>query len=156
MNDSQNLGTVSTWQIKNFPDGLRKAIVDRAGVEKITVGELLTRITVVVMEADWQVDGTVNPSDTRQPRQISGTVNPSATRSTAVDLATVERAVAAAVALAGAPDVPITFRRRANRLLRESLPAPRVGSSKQPLRIGTNGAGVETAEGAHGAHGQGL
>ncbi len=37
-------------------------------------------------------------------------------------LAIVERAVASAVALAGAPGVPTGFRRRANKLLRESLP----------------------------------
>jgi hypothetical protein len=135
MNDSQNLGTVSTWQIKNFPDGLRHAIVERAGVEKITVGELLTRITVAVIESDWQVGGAVNPSDTR---------------STGNDLSVVERAISAAVALAGAPEVPVTFRRRANRLLRESLPvATNRGASGPPrLRIApsavmTNEAGAD-------------
>jgi hypothetical protein len=80
-----------------------------AAAEKITVGELLTRIMVAVMEADWQVGGASTPS---------------ATRSTGHDLALIERAVTAAVALAGAPNVPVTFRRRANRLLREALPRP--------------------------------
>jgi hypothetical protein len=142
MNDQQNLGTVSTWQVKNYPDKLRKAIVERAALEKITVGELLTRITVAVMEAGWQVDGAVNPSDTR---------------STVDDLAVIERAVTAAVALAGAPEVPVAFRRRANRLLRESLPPreSRGKSGKPQLRISlsgmaTNGADAEREkEAAH-------
>jgi hypothetical protein len=64
---------------------------------------------VAVMEADWQVGGASTPS---------------ATRSTGHDLALIERAVTAAVALAGAFGVPVTFRRRANRLLREALPRP--------------------------------
>jgi hypothetical protein len=109
MSDSQNLGPVGIWQVKNFPDGVRRAIVERAAAEKITVGELLTRIMVAVMEADWQVCEASTPS---------------ATRSTGHDLALIERAVTAAVALAGAPNVPVTFRRRANRLLREALPLP--------------------------------
>jgi hypothetical protein len=113
MSDSQNLGPVGIWQVKNFPDGVRRAIVERAAAEKITVGELLTRIMVAVMEADWQVGEASTPS---------------ATRSTGHDLALIERAVTAAVALAGAPNVPVTFRRRANRLLREALPRPIPGT----------------------------
>lgn len=124
MSNLQNLGPVSTWQIKNFPDGLRRAIVTRADEEKVTVGELLTRIIVAVMAADWQVG---------QAGQVA--VNPSDTRSTEADLARIERAVGAAVSLAAAPEVPAAFRRRVNRLLRESLPAAklRVGGGRQKL-----------------------
>lgn len=124
MSDSQNLGPVGIWQIKNFPDGLRRAIVERAAVEKVTVGELLTRIMVAVMEADWQVGGAVNPSATRPTENNSGN-----------NLPTLERAIAAAVCLAGAPEVPVAFRRRANRLLRESLPSGAPREARQKLRL---------------------
>lgn len=127
MSNLQNLGPVSTWQIKNFPDGLRRAIVTRADEEKVTVGELLTRIIVAVMAADWQV------GQAGQAGQAA--VNPSDTRSTEADLARIERAIGAAVSLAAAPEVPAAFRRRVNRLLRESLPAAklRVGGGRQKL-----------------------
>lgn len=109
MSDLQNLGPVGTWQIKNFPDELRRAIVDRAMVERATVGELLTRVIVAVMAADWQVGQAVNPSDTP---------------STVVDLDRVTRAISASALLAASDLIPPAFRRRANRLLRDSLPAP--------------------------------
>lgn len=120
MSDPQNLGPVGIWQIKNMPDGLRRAIVDRAAVEKVTVAELLTRIMVAVMEVDWQVGNAVNPS---------------ATRSTLDDLTRIERVVATSIALAAAPDVPPATRKRVNRLLRENLPSPltRVEGSKRLL-----------------------
>ena len=52
----------------------------------------------------------------------------------------IERAVASAVALAAAPEVPAGFRRRANRLLRESLPPvlPRVIGGDGRLMIGAD------------------
>jgi hypothetical protein len=131
MSDSQNLGPVGIWQVKNFPDGVRRAIVERAAAEKITVGELLTRIMVAVMEADWQVGGASTPS---------------ATRSTGHDLALIERAVTAAVALAGAFGVPVTFRRRANRLLREALPRPVVGPRVADRPRLPSAAGDEAAD----------
>jgi hypothetical protein len=119
----QELGPAEPWQIRQFPRRLRLELTEQARQEHVSVGELLTRLVVAARDAGWQFD----------PAAESLPVADTLTR-----LALVERAVAAAVSLAGAPDVPKAFRSRANRLLRDSLPGgprPPPAAAANPLAI---------------------
>jgi hypothetical protein len=109
----QDLGPAEPWQIRQFPRRLRLELTEQARQERVSVGELLTRLVVAARDAGWQFDLAAEPLPAVD---------------TMTRLALVERAVAAAVSLAGAPDVPKAFRSRANRLLRDSLP----GGPRQP------------------------
>lgn len=46
MADEENLGPASTWQVRNVPETISKAIVDRAHAERVPVGEVLTRMVL--------------------------------------------------------------------------------------------------------------
>jgi hypothetical protein len=98
------------WTVRGVPKGMREAASEAAARGKVTVGAWLCRAIDREVAAE---------------REPFGLVLPPADKSSDAEarLAMVERAVASAVALASAPGVPTGFRRRANKLLRESLPA---------------------------------
>jgi hypothetical protein len=116
----QELGPAEPWQIKQFPRRLRLELTEQARQERVSVGELLTRLVVSARDAGWQFDASAEPLPAADAM---------------ARLALVERAVATAVSLASAPDVPRAFRSRANRLLRESLP----GGPRQPPPVAAPG-----------------
>jgi hypothetical protein len=118
MSGDAPIDTVGPWTLKAVPTQTRQAVIRAAQRENLTVGQWLERRV-----REWTEEGSaVVVSETS-----------SETRSPPHDLDLIERAVTAAVALAGAPDVPKAFRQRANRLLREALPqaAPRVMPGRQ-------------------------
>jgi hypothetical protein len=101
MSGDQNdpVDTVGPWSLKAVPTQTRQAVIRAAQRENLTVGQWLE-----LRVREWTEAGS--PVTVSEPQ------------STGQDLALIERAVTAAVALASAPDVPVAFRRRANRLLR--------------------------------------
>jgi hypothetical protein len=107
MSGDQNepVDTIGPWSLKAVPTQTRQTVIRAAQRENLTVGQWLERRV-----REWTEAGSPVAVSEPQP--------------TGHDLALIERAVTAAVALAGAPNVPVTFRRRANRLLREALPRP--------------------------------
>jgi hypothetical protein len=135
MSGDQNepVDTVGPWSLKAVPTQTRQAVIRAAQRENLTVGQWLERRV-----REWTEAGS--PVTVADPRP------------TGDDLAVVERVVAAAVALAGAPAVPVTFRRRANRLLRESLPpATSRRASGKPKQLAaarppSNGVDADHAE----------
>jgi adenine/guanine phosphoribosyltransferase-like PRPP-binding protein len=123
MSEADDLGPAEPWQIKQFPRRLRQELTEQAHTERVSVGELLTRLVIAAREGGWQFDPSRPSPD-------------GSTNGVEAGLALAERAIAAAVALASAPNVPVTFRRRANRLLRESLPS----RSRKPASLPSSDA----------------
>jgi hypothetical protein len=108
------------WTVRGVPKAVREAAAAAADRRKITVGAFLC----AAMDRELQAERA--PIDLLPPRpadNLSDTANGTAD----VGLGIVERAVAAAVQLASTEGVPIGFRRRANRLLKDALgkPSPR-------------------------------
>jgi hypothetical protein len=113
-NQNEPIDTVGPWTLKSIPTETRQAVIRAAQRENLTVGQWLERRV-----REWTDAGS--PVDITPHRQQS-----------APDwLAIIERTIAAAVALAGAQDVPPVLRQRANRLLREGLPAARVRARRE-------------------------
>jgi hypothetical protein len=129
MSGDQNepVDTVGPWSLKAVPTQTRQAVIAAARRENLTVGQWLE-----LRVREWTEAGS--PVTVSEPQ------------STGQDLALIERAVTAAVALAGAPDVPVAFRRRANRLLRESLPRPSPGKRVADRPRLSSAAGEEAAD----------
>lgn len=44
--DTENLGPAASWHIRSIPESVRQAVVDKAHAERVSVGELLTRLVV--------------------------------------------------------------------------------------------------------------
>lgn len=53
----ETLGKLMPWQIKEFPEGLRRELTEQARQADLTVGEWLTRIVVAFRDAGWPMDG---------------------------------------------------------------------------------------------------
>lgn len=65
VDESNNLGPATSWHIRSVPEGIRQAVVDRAHTERISVGELLTRMVaggVNAVDGD-KVDPRATPSN---------------------------------------------------------------------------------------------
>jgi hypothetical protein len=115
---SEPVDTVGPWTLKAVPTQTRQAVVRAAQRENLTVGQWLERRVREWTEAGSPVAVIAQARESSTPQSDS--------------LAITERAIAAAVALAGAKGVPRDFRREANARLRDSLPAARVGDLEQP------------------------
>jgi hypothetical protein len=134
------------WTVRGVPKGVRDAVADAAQRGKLTVGMWLCRAIDREIQAEREpLDLLVTRPVADKSSDRSDNLSDSGSR-----LALIERAVDAAVALAGAAEVPAGFRRRANRLLRDSLPpaTPRKVSSPRLLIDGAahppaNGAGAD-------------
>ena len=115
------------WTVRGVTKAVRDAAADAAQRRKVTVGAFLSEAVVFAVRAERE------PLDLLPRPAADNSADMADAR-----LAMIERAVASAVALANAPEVPTGFRRRANRLLRESLPAalPRVVAGDRRLMIG--------------------
>ena len=130
------------WTVRGVTKAVRDAAADAAQRRKVTVGAWLTGAIDREVRAEREpLDLAAKRADV--PEGVSRTLLPRPAAENSSDmadakLAMVERAVASAVALANAPEVPIGFRRRANRLLRESLPdaLPRLAGGDRRLMIG--------------------
>jgi hypothetical protein len=105
------------WTVRGVPKAVRDAAASAADRAKITVGMYLCRAVSREIEAERQP----MPMEVLPPRGADIMADNLSDMS---DIDVIERAVATAVALAGAPEVPVMFRRRANRALREMLPKP--------------------------------
>jgi hypothetical protein len=116
--------TIGPWNIKSVPTATRQAVIRAAQRENLTVGQWLERRV-----NEWTEDGS--------PLAVSATDKPA---DDAARLRLIQEAIAAAVALANAPTVPPGFRRRANRLLRDMLPAPLRTPAAAPLPAIEDGA----------------
>jgi hypothetical protein len=44
--ETENLGPAASWHIRSIPESVRQAVVDKAHAERVSVGELLTRLVV--------------------------------------------------------------------------------------------------------------
>lgn len=67
MVDQSNLGPAASWHIRSIPEGVRQAVVDQAHAERISVGELLTRMVVHAgdsLVAHGEVDAVSHAGDT--------------------------------------------------------------------------------------------
>jgi len=108
--------TSGPWHIKAVATETRETVVRAAHRENLTVGQWLERRV-----REWLDAGS--PVQVQEPA-----------RDHRAELATVERVVTVAAALAASPEVPRRIRARANRLLREALPgAPRRSRSAPRL-----------------------
>ncbi len=129
-------GADDRWTVRGVSKAYRERAAEAASRRKISLGALVCEGLDLAHAAEREpLDLTV-----RQPADKASDTSASLS-DTRADLALVERAVAAAVALAAEPNVPAAFRRRANRLLREALPAsaprPAVGKPRLTLAGGT-------------------
>ncbi len=100
------------WTVRGVPERYRDAAAKAAQRSKMKVGAWLCEAIDAAIQAERE------PIDISSPPPVSAVADDSADV-----LDRIERAVSSAVLLANAPDVPMTFRRRANRLLRDSLPS---------------------------------
>src|SRR5436853_596759 len=96
MDDDSNLGPVEPWQIKQFPRRLRLELTEQARQEKVSVGELLTKLVLAARDVGWQFDGQA-PGAAPKPR-----TRPDPEKR----LSLAERVVAAAAQLGAAENVP--------------------------------------------------
>src|SRR3954463_15772666 len=62
MVDGQDLGPATSWHIRSVPEAVRQAVVDRAHAERVSVGELLTRLVA---------GGETRPVDTSTTVDVS-------------------------------------------------------------------------------------
>ena len=136
MSDDQGDGKRS---VRGIPQAIWDGATAAAARADMAVGPWVAQAIDRALQAERAPLDLVVPSADK-------TADTSGKRSdTADSLDLIERAVAAAVALAGAPEVPTAFRRRANKLLREALPAPvpRLVVADRVLRIA---GGTDAAE----------
>jgi hypothetical protein len=115
------------WTVRGVPKRYRDRAGEAATRRKLTLGAYLCEAIDLAVRQKREPIVADKRADIVAP-----VIEPLA----AGYLGLVERAVTAAVALAGVPDVPTTFRRRANRLLREALPPaarrmPRIEGASQ-------------------------
>lgn len=100
------------WTVRGVPKRTRDAAIEAARRNQSSLGDWVCAAIDRALQAERE------PLDLQAP----GDAGPDPLAAANTVLGMTERAVAAAVALANAPEVPQAFRRRANRLLRESLP----------------------------------
>ena len=107
------------WTVRGIPKHVREAIAAAAQRRKVSVGEWACEAFDRHIQAEREpvAQAIARPAD--RPADMADVPSDADAQ-----LALIERAVNAAVALAGAAAVPVAFRRRANRLLRDSLPTP--------------------------------
>lgn len=109
------------WTIRGVAKEVQEQAKAAAGRLKVSIGAYVTSAI------DSAISGEREPITVTMEGRTYGdvlaeAVSGMARRERAMD--DIERTIAAAVALAGAADVPVAFRRRANRVLRERLPGP--------------------------------
>jgi len=119
------------WTVRGVTKAVRDAAADAAQRRKVTVGAWLTGAI------DREVRAEREPLDLL-PRPAADNSSDMAD----ARLAMIERAVASAVALAGARGVPKVFRQQANHLLRESLPEPLTTMVASDRRLKLRAPGV--------------
>lgn len=73
MSDVDNLGKVSPWQIREFPETLREDILKAAKTEQISVSEFVTRRMALLRDAGWPRELSSNGTQTVKP---ATTINP--------------------------------------------------------------------------------
>jgi hypothetical protein len=125
------------WTVRGVAPEVRRVAAEAADRAKVSVGAWLSRAV------DREIAAERAPLDVLAPRMAAdkSSDTPDGLTDASARLALIERAVAAAVALANAPDVPAGFRRRANRLLREGLPAAGARAEQGRLLIDGGQAG---------------
>jgi hypothetical protein len=64
MSDSDNLGKVSPWQIREFPESLRDDIVKQAKAERVSVSEFVTGHMAALRDAGWNRADVSNRAQT--------------------------------------------------------------------------------------------
>lgn len=116
------------WTIRGVAKKVQEEAKAAAGRLKVPVGDF---VMIAIEEA---IREERKPIEREQPLHI---VDASRFFSRpgeieAIELENIERAIAAAVTLAAAPAIPVAFRRRANRVLRDLLPRPPPGRRPGP------------------------
>jgi hypothetical protein len=119
------------WTVRGVPEGYRIKAAEAAARGNLKVGAWLCAAIDLASRAERE------PMILMPPQPVSDAPADTADAAADARLALLERAVAASIALANAPGVPTGFRRRANRLLRETLPAPapRAQGSRRLLSV---------------------
>jgi len=67
MSESDNLGKVSPWQIREFPESLREDIIKQAKAERVSVSQFVTSHMAALRDAGWPRGGTSNQAQTVNP-----------------------------------------------------------------------------------------
>lgn len=111
------------WTIRGVPKVVQEQAKAAAGRLKVSIGAYVTSAIDSAISGEREPI-TVTMEGRTYGDVLSEAVSEMARRERAMELDDIERTIAAAVALAGAADVPVAFRRRANRVLRERLPGP--------------------------------
>jgi hypothetical protein len=130
------------WSVRGVPKSYRAAATYAARRRKVGVGAWLCQAIDRAVQAERAPLVVTGPADRSSDGMSDGLSDAGA------QLALIERAVAAAVALAEAPAVPTAFRRRANRLLREALPVAAVRGVDGQRRLPVDGARRSLVDGA--------
>ena len=120
--------------------------VDRSRKLAVFVGDFVARYTLALRDLGWPSPDQLGVVG--EANGLLAVVKPTKPSVTASDvdaqLGLIDRAVGVAIALAAAENVPATFRRKANRLLREALPVPaaRVATEVRRLPAPASGDGA--------------
>ena len=111
-----------------MPKAYRDKAAEAATRRKVTLGAYVCRALDLAVLAERAPAERIRSASEADPMADMSAMSAVVLSEAASRVAVIERAVAAATALAAAPGIPAGFRRRANRLLRESLPpaTPRV------------------------------
>ena len=67
MSESENLGKAAPWQIREFPESLREAIIKQAKQEKVSVSEFVTGHMAALRDAGWPRGGVSTQTQTIKP-----------------------------------------------------------------------------------------
>lgn len=85
--ENESATTVGHWQIRDFPDALRRQITERAQAEHCNVAELVARCMLFAMRHDWGTAEPVNRpvNHVKQPSlleiaQVAATIGDSGAR----------------------------------------------------------------------------
>lgn len=105
------------WTIRGVAKEVQEQAKAAAARARVSIGAYVTSAIDGAIEAERKpIEFVVDARDVASPAPMD--------HRRMYELDDIERTIAAAVALAGAADVPVAFRRRANRVLRERLPGP--------------------------------
>lgn len=105
------------WTIRGVAKEVQEQAKAAAARARVSIGAYVTGAIDSAIEAERKpIEFVVDARDMASPTPMD--------HRRMYELDDIERTIAAAVALAGAADVPVAFRRRANRVLRERLPGP--------------------------------
>ena len=119
------------WTVRGVPKAYRDRATEAATRRKVTLGVYVCRALDLALQAEREpVDLIGAWCGADDAADVSAALSDASAR-----VAMIERAVSAAVALAAQPEVPPGLRRKANRLLRESLAqaSPRVSPGRRLL-----------------------